>query len=401
MNAGVSARGIDRTITLLTLGGFASGANVRLMDPVLPQLSAEFAVTVGLAAQIVTAYALGYGLMQVGLGIAGDRFGKIRLVTALCFASFLACIAAAIAQSLGQLTLARFLCGAAASAIIPISLAWVGDMLPYDERAATLARYANGGILGMIAGQIVGGLVTEYWDWRAGLVMVALVYLTAGFGLLRVAKRDPLIAAAPVAPAVRLHPLVAIATMLRRPWSRIVLASVFVEGFTIYASLTFVGMELKSRFGLGYGVIGLMLAFFAVGGMAYTIGLRRFLPRFHQMRLVVLGSLAAVVGMCGFAQAPSLWVVPPAMIFIGFGAYMLHNTLQTFATQLLPEARATGFSCFATLFFFSQSIGVAVAALFVDRLGAAPIFLAASLIVAAYAAWFAAYGAKSMPGRLA
>jgi len=398
MKAELAARGHERTVGLLMVGGFATGANIRLMDTVLPQIADEFAVSIGLAAQIVTAYALGYGVMQIGLGIAGDRFGKVRLVAALCLASVVACLFGAAAQSLGQLTIARLLCGAATSAMIPVSLAWVGDMLPYEERPVVLARYASGGIFGMIAGQVAGGLLTEYWDWRAGLILVALVYLAAAVGLLLELRRNPLISARPLQPTqARLSPPAAILAMLRRPWSRIVLASVFLEGVSIFAAITFVGVELHARFDAGYGLIGGILAFFAVGGMLFITNIRRLLKRFTQTRLIVMGAVISAVGLLSFALTPVLWLVPFAMTLVGFGAYMLHNTLQAFATQLLPEARATGFSVFATLYFLSQSLGVAVAALFIGTVGAGPIFVAAALAALLFALWFGIRGARLAP----
>lgn len=335
--------------------------------------------------------------MQIGLGIAGDRYGKIRLIATLCFCSVVACLLAAAAQSLGQLTIARLLCGAATSAMVPVSLAWVGDMLPYQERPVVLARYAGGGIFGMVAGQILGGLMTEYWDWRAGLVMVAFVYLIAGIGLVVQLRRDPLIAARPLEVQARLSTFAAVTGMLRRPWSRIVLASVFIEGVSIFASVTFVGVELRERFSASYGLIGLMLAFFAIGGFAYTSSVRRIVPRFSQPRLIFMGATISAGGLLAFAFAPVIWLVPPAITLVGFGAYMLHNTLQTFATQLLPEARATGFSFFATLYFLSQSAGVALSAAFITRFGAKPIFIAAAFVALIFGIWFVLRASRAMP----
>ncbi len=393
----LSVRARERAVFLLALGGFASGANVRVMDTVLPQLAGEFSVSVGLAAQTVTAYALGYGGMQIVLGIDGDRFGKFRLVTLLCFASVLACLLAAASATLGQLTAARLLCGAAASAIIPVSLAWVGDMAPFEERQPILARYASGGILGMVTGQIIGGLATEYWDWRAALVIVALVYLGAGIGMVREARRNPLMTARPLAGGPRLPPLAAIAAMLRRPWSRIVLASVFLEGVTVYAAVTFVGIDLKERFAANYGLIGAMLAFFAVGGMLFTRGMRQRMRIMSAKQLIATGAASSGLGMILFPLVSTIWLVPVLMVAIGFGAYMLHNTLQTFATQLLPEARATGFSVFATLFFLSQSLGVALGALMLGGAGAGTVFVTASLMLGAFGVWFVLVASRSIP----
>ena len=48
---------------------------------------------------------------------------------------------------------------------------------------------------------------------------------------------------------------------------------------------------------------------------------------------------------------PWLWLAPPAIALIGLGFYMLHNTLQTNATQMAPEARGLAVSLFAFALF--------------------------------------------------
>ena len=55
------------------------------------------------------------------------------------------------------------------------------------------------------------------------------------------------------------------------------------------------------------------------------------------------------------------WLAVPAIALIGLGFYMLHNTLQTNATQMAPERRGTAVSQFAASLFVGQSAGVASA----------------------------------------
>jgi len=64
---------------------------------------------------------------------------------------------------------------------------------------------------------------------------------------------------------------------------------------------------------------------------------------------------------------------------LGLGFYQLHNTLQTLATQLAPEARGTALSLFAFCFFLGQAAGAGLGAQVVDRLGADWLFLASAL----------------------
>lgn len=63
----------------------------------------------------------------------------------------------------------------------------------------------------------------------------------------------------------------------------------------------------------------------------------------------------------------------------GLGFYMLHNALQTQATQMAPQARGSAVTLFACLLFFGQSTGVLLVAQTVDHGGLAWAYTAAAL----------------------
>src|SRR5262245_53049662 len=69
--------------------------------------------------------------------------------------------------------------------------------------------------------------------------------------------------------------------------------------------------------------------------------------------------------------------------------YALHNTLQTNATQMTPQARATAVGIFSSAIYLGQMLGVAVAALIFDRFTAVPLFIATAVVLPALAWWFA------------
>jgi YNFM family putative membrane transporter len=68
---------------------------------------------------------------------------------------------------------------------------------------------------------------------------------------------------------------------------------------------------------------------------------------------------------------------------------MLHNTLQTNATQMTPEARGLAVSTFANVLFLGQAAGVWLAGQVIDRSGFAPVFVAAGVALLAVGATFA------------
>lgn len=68
------------SLGVLGAAAFIVTANARAIDPLLPTIAAEFAVSVGRAALIVTSYAVPYGLCQLLYGPLGDRVGKPRVM---------------------------------------------------------------------------------------------------------------------------------------------------------------------------------------------------------------------------------------------------------------------------------------------------------------------------------
>ena len=69
-----------RSIWLLSLATFSSMAAQRVCDAMLPELSRVFAVSLGQAAQVVSVFAIVYGVLQLFYGPLGDRLGKFRVI---------------------------------------------------------------------------------------------------------------------------------------------------------------------------------------------------------------------------------------------------------------------------------------------------------------------------------
>jgi YNFM family putative membrane transporter len=66
----------------------------------------------------------------------------------------------------------------------------------------------------------------------------------------------------------------------------------------------------------------------------------------------------------------------------------VHNTFQTEATQLAPEARGLSIAMFAIVLFGGQSLGVALAGWILDRWGGTPIFIGTAIGLLAVVLWF-------------
>lgn len=180
-----------RAIAALSFTAFASAASMRVADSLLPSFNAEFGTGPAQAAQAVTAFAIAYGLFQIPLGAAGDRFGKYRLIAWAALASAASALACALMPDFDALVIARFVAGATVAAIIPLAMAWIGDVVPYDRRQTVLARFLTGQILGLSGGQVLGGIAADYFGWRMPFLFLAAWYVIAGFMLLGIQRQLP------------------------------------------------------------------------------------------------------------------------------------------------------------------------------------------------------------------
>ena len=370
------------------MAAFASAANMRVIDPLLIQLSVEFGVTVGQASIAATLFLFANGVFVLVHGPFGDRYGKMPVVAIACLAAALCCAVSALATSLAMLAAARFLTGVTSSAIIPLAIAWLGDNVPYDKRQATLARFLTGQTLGLMTGAAMGGALGDWLGWRMVFWVLAAIYVVAGAALFAVMRARPDLAR----PGARAEgSMVAqMLGVLKRRWALTVIVVVALEGGVFWGAFTFVGADLHQRFGLGFAAVGLAVAAFGGGGFLYVTVAPHLVRLLGERGLVLWGGCGLGLAFAILALAPDVSVAFAAIVVCGITFYMLHNTLQTHGTQMAPEVRGSALALFALCLFVGQAVGVPIAAPVVDRWGAVPIFWFAAIFLPALALYFAA-----------
>ena len=171
------------------------------------------------------------------------------------------------------------------------------------------------------------------------------------------------------------------------PWARFIVLAVFIEAGIFFGRLTYVAADLHARFGLSFSAIGLVIGAYGVGCLFYAGSVQRLIGPLGERGLVLGGGIVVTIGFLTLAGQPFWQTAPLACCLLGFGYYMVHNTLQTNATQMLPEQRGTAVAGFSAALFLGQSAGIAFAAPIVDRAGAVPVFLLAALLWPALALW--------------
>jgi len=368
-------------ILLLALGAFVSGISLRCVEPMLPQLAAEFSTSVSAASVIVTAFALAYAGAVLLQGPLGDRYGKLRVVAigvALAGAAALGCAAA---WDLASLAAMRFLMAIFASAPVALGIAYIGDVVPLEDRQATIARFIAGSIFGQTLGPLFGGVFTDWVGWRSSFVVLGGLFL-AGAAIMAARTHRGWPAVTPG----RFEPLAIHARLLSRTAVRWLLVVGVAETFFFFGAYVFLGAFLRERFELSYTGIGLVLAGYGVGGLLYSSLVRWFLP-LGERRLVVAGGLLGFVLFTAIVFAPDWRYAVPCTIGLGLAFYFIHNTVQTKASEVAPDARGSAIALYASAWAVGQATGVAALGVAVALVGYTPAILAAAIGFALLGFW--------------
>ena len=184
------AAATDRaSLLVLGMAAFMVQADARVIDPLLHVIATDFNTTPASRRVVISSYALPYGLFQLLYGPVGDRVGKIRVMAA-CLAVFsLGTFACAFVPNIPVFATLRFLTGVAAAAVIPMSLGYIGDKFPYQDRQVALARFMSALMIGQIVGSTLGGLFGQYLGWRYVFVVFGIVALAVSVLLVREGRR--------------------------------------------------------------------------------------------------------------------------------------------------------------------------------------------------------------------
>ena len=344
-----------KIILILGFAGFVVMADNWVVSPILPSIAQNLNVDVASASIIITAYMLPFGLFQLLYGYLAERFGKRQIITFAISMFTVATALCAFASAIPDLAAYRAITGMFAAAIMPVSLALIGDLFPMEERQSAIGSFMGMSFLGQGLSMAIGGSIAYFLNWRgvfavyAGLAVLSSVLLfTIGKNIPSVKNKDTKV----------LKPYLDI---LKNPSSAIVYVLVIFEGIFLLGSFSFLGGFIKQIFDINNFAIGMVMTAFGV--MALIAGRRsgKIVGRIGRKKTVVLGigfAFAADILLVVFGGY--LPVVIIAVGLMGFGFMMAHSTFLNIATEFAAKARGFAMSLVAFCFMGGGGIGTAI-----------------------------------------
>ncbi|MBF6624454.1 MAG: MFS transporter [Pseudomonas stutzeri] len=191
-------------IYLIALGAFALGMASYVTAGLIPMIESSFSVSVAVAAQLVTAFTLAYGLgSPIFVALTPPDRQRTGLLVALGL-FVVANAASALSGSFNTLMIWRAVAGIGAGVYLAMGIGASAALSTAERRGKAIAIIMGGMASGVVLGVPVGLMIADQTGWQAALWLVTLL------GLLAFAGLSILLPALPAAPASSLRQKLAI-----------------------------------------------------------------------------------------------------------------------------------------------------------------------------------------------
>jgi len=351
----MDSRSPARGLVVLTFAMALSQFFRSCLAVMAPELQHDLQLSPAGFGTLSSCFFLAFGLAQIPVGIAFDRFGvgaPTRLLLALGTVSASLFV---VAPNGATAMLAQAGLGLACAPIFMGLMHYASEKLP-PQRYPDFITRANGvGMLGALCATAPLGWAVHVFGWRASLALPAFCMGVACVAVWRNVRDHGHAEARRESPARMLHASI---RLLARPalWTLIPMCMAMAAGTTFRNAWG--GPYLASVFGLSAGARGAALAALSVGAFCAAMALPWLLRRWS-MRSTVLGWTCVSLA-CGLAlslfPAAQLW---PDLALLTMLATLgvLHPLVMGHARQLLePAMRGRGLGLLNTFVFLGSAI---------------------------------------------
>ena len=339
----MNLKNIDKRLLTILLIVFVQMLGAAMALPILLLYAQrQFHIRPEINALLISSFFAAQFLAGPTIGRLSDKYGRLPVLIVSQIGTVISFIMIGAAPNITILFAARILDGITGGNII-VAQAYITDITPPEKRTESLGYIFAAFGLGFVFGPALGGLLSAAFGPRipffmaavAATVTVILTWrtltesLTAEQRLKNRAARNNSLNPAQV---LRNAPLLAILL--------IAFIGQFALGllqatFALYGDAVLFAEYSDRLVDLG---IGILLATVGLSQfLTQTVLLRRVLPRFGEVNLVIIGGLVRAVGMFFFAVATVPWLGLPGSIFFAMGMGLMMPPLQSLSTRTVAD----------------------------------------------------------------
>lgn len=168
-----------RSNRALFFGGFSTFALLYCVQPLMPLLSHEFALSAAQSSMVLSCSTAALALSLLASSVVSERLGRKPLMVGAMALAALLTVACAAAHNYAQLLALRTLLGIALGGMPAIAMAYLGEEIEANSLGLSMGLYISGSALGGMAGRVIASLLSDHFSWRLALAVVGVAGVLA------------------------------------------------------------------------------------------------------------------------------------------------------------------------------------------------------------------------------
>ncbi|PRD65373.1 MFS transporter [Malikia granosa] len=341
-----------RTVLAIALAGFASFWLLFGAQPLLPQIAREFGVTPAAASLSISAATAAMALLLIPVSLLGDRHGRERLMRAGVLGAAVFTLLSALVPDFPLMLACRLGTGICVAAVPASALAHLGEEIPVHQRSRAIGLYISANALGGMLGRLLGSLVTQWLDWRAGLLAQGLLGAGLALAFWRLLPPARQFSSRTLAPAALLRDLRRVYTATPLPW-------IFGVAFLVMGSFigvyNYLGFRLAAPpYSLEPAVSGSIFMLYSIGSLASAWAGSQS-QRLGELRTMLMMSGCMLAGLLLTLLTPLTFVIAGLACFT-FGVFALHAVASAWVGHKAGERRGLVSALYLSSYHFGGSV---------------------------------------------
>ena len=331
-----------RALTLVYSTSVALVMGVNFIQPALPAIIKPFGISdaaLGLVMTMLTAPAI---FLAPVFGVVADLFGRrLLLAWGLIFYGIFGA-AMAFAPTFTWLLFFRAIQGVAYSAVIPLTIVLIGDLLEGDSEIGGQGLKVFLDRVGYFILPPIGGLLaTIAWYWPFTCYFLTVPLGIAAFFWMPETKGQRMKGTKGY--------LGDVLRLTRHPRLLVAFSAGFMRFFLDYGFLTYFPLFLVRTQGISTATAGLLYTFFSAGAMITSCQAARLAAGRDKTHLLFVAFLISGAAVIAVPFIPGVWLTGSALFFYGLANGVISPMQKSLLTQNAPAEMRGGIVSFDRL----------------------------------------------------
>ena len=331
-----------RALGIVYASSIALMMGVNFIQPALPALTQPFHVSDAQLSWVMTVFTAPAIVLSPIFGVIADLYGR-RLLLALGLIAFgIFGAAMAFAPNFGWLLAFRTLQGVAFSAVIPLTIVLIGDLLEGDSEIGGQGLKVFLDRIGYLVFPPLGGLLAAVaWFWPFVFYVLTIPVGLAAFYWMPETKGKR--------SERTMTYLGDILRLTRHPRLVIAFSAGFLRFFLDYGFLTYFPLFLVRTHGISTATAGLLYVFFSIGAMMTSSQAGRIAAGRDKANILFVAFAVSGAAVLAVPFLPGIGLVGGALFFYGLANGVISPMQKSLLTQNAPAELRGGIVSFDRL----------------------------------------------------